>query len=48
VLGRYGWLVAATASVGMTAGSYLIFTTLLKLHLQPLQDENLLALFNVR
>ena len=33
VLGRYGWLVAATASVGMTAGSYLIFTTLLKLHL---------------
>jgi hypothetical protein len=33
VLGRYDWLVAATASVGMTAGSYLIFTTLLKLHL---------------
>jgi hypothetical protein len=33
VLGRYGWLVAATASVGMTAGSYLIFMTLLKLHL---------------
>ncbi len=33
VLGRYGRLVAATASVGMTAGSYLIFTTLLKLHL---------------
>lgn len=33
VLGGYGWLVAATASVGMTAGSYLIFTMLLKLHL---------------
>ena len=33
VLGRYGWLVAATASVGMTAGSDVIFTTLLKLHL---------------
>ena len=35
VLGRYGWLVSAATSVGMTAGSYVIFTTLLKLHLPP-------------
>lgn len=33
VLGRYGWLVSAATSIGMTAGSYVIFTTLLKLHL---------------
>lgn len=33
VLGRRSWLVTATASLGITAGSYVIFAKLLKINL---------------